>query len=204
MKVSSRDDAAQGLRSDRCVHSPLALKKLPQSHSVVHTLLPRVELRLRVVEIGEAPVPRPYGRRKACRRIGEGTSNPQPQRASKLLRSRVCFAAGEPPRSAAAYPKAGADAAPPVCNLRVGRHPPRAPRAQGPAASAQKFRLELAQARHTICTKRNFNSASCVSGPSPEGREPLQGRGHRADPAQRVHLREQHAKLESRGRSSVK
>ena len=158
MKVSSRDDAAQGLHSDRCVHSPLALKKLPQSHSVVHTLLPRVELRLRVVEIGEAPVPRPYGRRKACRRIGEGTSNPQPQRASKLLRSRVCFAAGEPPRSAAAYPKAGADAAPPVCNLRVGRHPPRAPRAQGPAASAQKFRLELAQARRTICTKRNFNS----------------------------------------------
>ena len=44
-------------------------------------------------EIGEAPVPRPYGRRKARRRIGEGTSNPQPQRASKLLRSRVCFAA---------------------------------------------------------------------------------------------------------------
>ena len=47
-----------------------------------------------LVEIGEAPVPRPYGRRKARRRIGEGTSNPQPQRASKLLRSRVCFAAG--------------------------------------------------------------------------------------------------------------
>ena len=66
--------------------------------------------------------------------------NPQPQRASKLLRSRVCFAAGEPPRSAATYPKAGADAAPPVCNLRAAdtrralrgpKAPPRARRSSG-------------------------------------------------------------------------
>ena len=39
--------------------------------------------------------------------------------ASKLLRSRVCFATGELPRPAAVFPKAGASAAPPVCNLRA-------------------------------------------------------------------------------------